>query len=159
MSNLKSSIEFAHETADQLSATAKSLEGRIVQVEEHTNLIHAMAADLNKFKEDLQDKEQWARANNVEIRGVPLKKTENLYDIVGLIGNIIKCPVRKEDINYIARVPSLKSDSEKSIIMSLHNRYSKEEFISAARQHRELPASQLGYSGGGNVYINDHLTL
>lgn len=159
ISNLKSSVEFAHETASQLSVTVKSLESRISQVEEHTSLVHTLGADLNKLKEDLQDKEQWARANNVEIKGVPFKKSENLYNIVDHISKVIQCHIRKEDINYIARVPSLKAESQKSIIMALNNRYCKEEFVAAARKHKELTASQLGYADEGHVYINDHLTL
>lgn len=159
ISNLKSSIEFAHETASQLSVTVKSLDTRILQVEEHTNLIHTLGADLNKFKEDLKEREQWARANNVEIKGVPVKKSENLYDIVDHISKAIQCPIRKEDINYIARVPSLKAESQKSIIMALNNRYCKEEFVAAARKNKELTISQLGYADEGHVYVNDHLTL
>ncbi|CAG4962847.1 unnamed protein product [Parnassius apollo] len=159
ISNLKSSVEFAHQTAGQLSVTVKSLESRISQVEEHTNLIHILGADLKKFKEDLQDKEQWARANNVEIKGIPVKKSENLYDIVDNISKVIQCSIRKEDINYIARVPSLKAESQKSIIMALNNRYCKEEFVAAARKHKELKVSQLGYADEGHVYVNDHLTL
>ncbi|CAG4954405.1 unnamed protein product [Parnassius apollo] len=145
ISNLKSSVEFAHQTISQLSVTVKSLESRISQVEEHTNLIHILGADLNKFKEDLKDKEQWARANNVEIKGIPMKN------------KVIS--IRKEDINYISRVPSLKAESQKSIIMALSNRYCKEEFVASARKHKELKVSQLGYADEGHIYVNDHLTL
>lgn len=159
ISNLKSSVEYVHEASNELSATVKSLETRISEVEEHTNLINSLKLDLDKFKDDHQNKEQWARANNVEVKGIPLKKTENLYNIIEQISNVIKCPIRKEDINYIARVPNPQSDTQKSIIVALNNRYKKEEFVTAARSYKELPVSRLGYTEAGNVYINDHLTL
>ncbi|CAB3237674.1 unnamed protein product [Arctia plantaginis] len=116
-----------------------------------------LKADLDKFKEDLQDNEQWARANNVEIKGVPLTKSENLYDIVGVISNTIKCSVHKEEINYIARVDSLRSDSSKTIIMALNNRYVKEEFVADGRKHKSIVISDLGLKGDGQVFVNERL--
>ncbi|CAB3224536.1 unnamed protein product [Arctia plantaginis] len=158
ISDLKVSDEYAQKTADKSLAKFDSLESRITRVEENVNVFHIVKADLDKFKEDLQDKEQWARANNVEIKGVPLTKSENLYDIVGVISKTIKCSVRKEEINYIARVPSLRSDSSKTIIMALNNCYLKEEFVAAARKHKSIVISDLGFKGDGKVFVNDHLT-
>lgn len=156
--DLKDSVEFAQKTADESMIKIGSLETRISKFEENINILNALKADLDRYKVDLQDKEQWARANNVEIKGIPVTKSENLYDIIGKISNSIKCSVRKEDINYIARVPSLKSDSSKSIIMALNNRYCKEEFVAAARNHNIL-VSDLGFTGESKVFINDHITL
>ncbi|CAG4982543.1 unnamed protein product [Parnassius apollo] len=99
------------------------------------------------------------QANNVEIKGIPVKKSKNLYDIVDHINKVIQCSLRKEDINYIVRVPNLKAESQRSIIIALNNRYCKEEFVAAARKHKELKVSQLGYADEGHVYVNDHLTL
>ncbi|CAB3230100.1 unnamed protein product [Arctia plantaginis] len=159
VSDLKDSVNFAQKTADDSISKIGSLVTRVSHIEAQTNSLDNLKMDMAKLKEDLQDKEQWARANNVEIKGVPLSKSENLYDIVAKITKNIKCTIRKEDINYIARVPSLKSDSSKSIIMALNNRYTKEEFVAAARQHKGLSILDLGYNGEGKVFINDHLTL
>lgn len=146
-------------TPPQLSDLTKSLEKRVSQVEESCGSVQAVQANIDKINLNPLEKEQWARANNIEIKGVPLKKDENLYDIAQKIGNTIECPVRKEDIYYVARVQSLKSDSQKSIIMALNNRYCKEEFIAAARKYKDLLISELGYTGDSKVFINDHLTL
>jgi DNA repair exonuclease SbcCD ATPase subunit len=79
LSNLKSSLEFTQETTNQLTTSVKSLETRISQVEKHTD---SLKKDLDKFNASQRDKEQWERANNVEIKGVPLKGNENLYNII-----------------------------------------------------------------------------
>ncbi|CAB3226051.1 unnamed protein product [Arctia plantaginis] len=157
--DLKVSVEYAQKTADESLAKFDSLESRITRVEENVNVFHKVKADLDPFKEDLQGKEQWARANNVEIKGVPLTKSENLYDIVGVISNIIKCSMRKEKINYIARVPCVRSDSSKTIIMAFNNRYVKENIVAAAHKHKSIVISDLVFKGRGKVFVKDRLTI
>lgn len=159
VSDLKDSVNFAQKTADDSISIAKigSLGIRVSHIEAQTNLLDNLKMDFERLKEDLHEKKQQSRANNVEIKGIPLSKSENLYNIEAKISNNIKYPVRKEDINFIACVPSLKSDSSKSIIIALNNRCAKEEFLAAARQHRDLSIRDLGYNGESKVFVNDHV--
>ncbi|CAG5041580.1 unnamed protein product [Parnassius apollo] len=39
-------------------------------------------SEIVALKKELATKEQWSRLNNVEIKGVPLKRDENLFSIV-----------------------------------------------------------------------------
>lgn len=56
------------------------------------------------------------RMNNVEIKGVPSKKDENLFDIAIRIGSVLHCPLRKEDINMITSVPTYQKDAPNYVI-------------------------------------------
>ena len=92
---------------------------------------------------------------NIEIKGVPTSKDEDLFAIMAKIGKAIDCHVQKDQINYIARVPTRNDKVNKNIICSVHNTYLKTDFIAAA----SLNAGDLGFQGNNRVYINDHLTL
>ncbi|XP_053617306.1 uncharacterized protein LOC128679231 [Plodia interpunctella] len=159
LAHLKDSTEMAHESVRQLSDSVKSIDDRVSCLEESQNSVSKIRDTLTMIQDDLRIKEQLARSNNIEIKGVPFKKSENLYNLVYKIGEVVQTPIRKEDINYIARVPSPQGDSQKNIIVALHNRYTKEEFIAAARKHKGLQLSGLGFSSDLKYFINDHLTL
>lgn len=131
MKSVKADISHLKDSIEGLDSKVKALE---LQVAEYKK----MQEEVSGMHRDMHEKEQWARANNVEIKGVPVKKSENLYDLVSRISQVIKCPVRQEDINYIARVPNLNEKSDKNIITALNNRYTKENFVAATRGLRSL---------------------
>jgi hypothetical protein len=106
----------------------------------------------------MQERDQWARANNVEIRGIPFKNTENLYEVARKVGDLCGFKFVKEEINYIARIPTRVAHAEKSIVISFNNRYRKEELVALGRKCKQLTLANLGHSATGMVYINDHLT-
>lgn len=66
--------------------------------------------------------------------------------------------MKKQDINYIARVPTRIPNADKSIIVAFNCRYLKEEYIASVRKNKLRELSQLGISTAGNFYVNDHLT-
>ncbi|XP_045456280.1 uncharacterized protein LOC123666117 [Melitaea cinxia] len=157
VNSLKSSLEMAHESINQFSSTIKSLESRVAKAEEMVNDVPRLREELIKLNQELDVRDQWARSNNVEIRGIPQKNNEDLYDLTQRIGNKCNFPIKKEDINYIARVPTRVPNVEKPIIVSFNNRYIKENFVSSSRKTR-LSVSDLGFASTGYCYVNDHLT-
>ncbi|CAB3240070.1 unnamed protein product [Arctia plantaginis] len=80
VNNLKESVEMAHGLISTFSSSIKSLDERIMQVEKVATEIPSMQAEISRLNRELDDKDQWARANNVEIRGIPQKKNENLKE-------------------------------------------------------------------------------
>ncbi|CAH2089711.1 unnamed protein product [Euphydryas editha] len=104
-----------------------NLESRVSKVEKIAQDVPFLQADVAKMYQELEIRDQWVRANNIEIRGIPQKNNENLFEIAKSIGQICKYPIKKEEINYIARIPTRLPNREKSIIISFHNRYTKEE--------------------------------
>lgn len=157
--SLKESHEMTQELISNFTGKMQLLEDRVNRMEKEIQEIPALKAEIVRLQEEMQDKDQWARANNVEIRGVPLKKAENLYDIAQKIGDVCEFPIKREDINYIARIPSRVSNSEKPIVIAFNNRYTKEELVASwRRRSKNLNLTDLGFSKPGNFYVNDHLT-
>lgn len=105
------------------------------------------------------EKEQWSRSNNVELRGIPFSKTENLFEVLLKLADLCEVELKKEDINFITRVRSRNNNGPKSIVACLTHRYLKENLVAAARTRRGLSALDLGFDNcNDKVYINDHLT-
>lgn len=159
IASLKNSLEYAHERLENFSSTVQALETKVATAEKLTGEIPVLQAEIARLNSELHERDQWARANNVEIRGIPLLKNENLYEIAQKIGNIGNMNIRKEEINYISRIPTRIPNVEKPIIISFNNRYTKEEFIARSRKSKQLNLSNLGFSKDAAFYVNDHLTL
>lgn len=158
IANLQSSMSMAHEAINQFSDTVRVLQDRVKDVEEKTKLFTQIESDVAKLNSNVNDTEQWARSNNAEIKGIPIKHKENLFDIVINLGSRINFPIKKSDINYITRVQSRHEKHSKSIIISFINRYTKEDYIAAARKIKPLTLESLGYPTEGHVFVNEHLT-
>ncbi|XP_060802291.1 uncharacterized protein LOC132904449 [Amyelois transitella] len=156
---LKDSLEMAHDQIKSFVDKVNSLEIKIDEVQKVADEVPVLKAEIQRLNQELGERDQWARSNNVEIRGIPLKNSENLYEIVQKVATLCNYPIKNDDINYIARIPTRNSASEKPIVMALNNRYKKEAFVASARKCNELNLINLGYSTAGNFYVNDHLTL
>ncbi|XP_063378554.1 uncharacterized protein LOC134665509 [Cydia fagiglandana] len=145
------------------SNTSKKLsqfEDRLKKVEA-SNDDGALKSRISNLEVELNEKDQWLRYNNVEIKGVPLKNNENLFEILQRIGTKVTYTVPKTSVNYITRVPSRGENAsrQKSIIVSFTNRYTKEDFIAACRICKTITLDDIGFQGAGRVYVNDHLTV
>ncbi|KAI5645038.1 hypothetical protein NE865_03012 [Phthorimaea operculella] len=114
ISDVKSSMKIYSDKLD-------SLEGRLISVEKACDAAGKLEDRISALEADLNEKNQWARLNNVEIKGVPLKDRENLLEIVSRIGTKISYPISKQNINFVARVPS-QDNKLKPIIVSFVNR-------------------------------------
>ncbi|KAH9638118.1 hypothetical protein HF086_014979 [Spodoptera exigua] len=161
--DLKSSLskEF-NDTVKEFSVKIINMEQRIVLMENMQDQVNQLQSRLEKLEEESDKQDQWSRMSNVEIKGVPQGKNENLFDILSRIGAKIKYNVPKTQINFITRVPSPQKDRVKPIIVSFCNRYVKEDFVAAARLESKttpLSTSQIGMPGNHRIYVNDHLTL
>lgn len=156
---LKSSIEFSHDVVEDLSKRMKALEQEVEILKQSKEDINTLKMRIEKVEHQQHENEQRSRMNNIEIKGVPISSSENLFNIVAKIGEIIDYSIPKEQINYIARIPSRAGKQSKNIICSLHNTYIKKDFVAAAKKKKNLSANDLGLQGTDRIYVNDHLTL
>ncbi|XP_026315972.1 uncharacterized protein LOC113227299 [Hyposmocoma kahamanoa] len=113
---------------------------------------------MDKLESLVRDGERRSRMNNIDIKGVPVTQSENLFQIFAKLGDHIKCTIPKENINYVARIPMRHDKVNKTIIVSVHNRYQKEDFVAAAKNFTIIP-TDLKLPGVNRIFINDHLTL
>lgn len=159
LSGLKDTCIYTSEKLDDLGGRLTGVENRVTNLEKLQDSVISLQNDLMKAKLELSAQEQRSRLNNVEIKGVPIKKDENLFSIVEQLSRKVNCTVPKSQINYISRVP-MHNSKEKLIIVSFMNRYVKEDFIAAARADKKLSSTDIGFQGVScRVYVNDHLSV
>lgn len=163
--NLADDVRIIKKDVSELKTVAKTLTSQISLLEEKVKMVEDLKDEIGSLKvrvgvleEEMNFKDQWLRANNVEIKGIPQKASENLFDIVGRIGTTITYPITKSNINFVTRIPSRdKGSNSKSILVSFLNKYTKEDFVAAARQKSFTPLD-IGLQGSHRIYVNDHLT-
>lgn len=157
MQDLKSSFEFMGTRLDNFSVKLTEVENKVSMLEDVQEIIGNLEKDVLSLKAQLSVSDQRSRLNNVEIKGVPLKKDENLFSIIDAISKKINYTVPKAQINYLYRVP-LHGSKDKALVVSFTNRYTKEEFMAAARASKGLAAPDIGFRDSvRRIYINDHL--
>lgn len=143
-------------------AKIENMEQRIVQLQGVKVQVDGLQARLDKLDDEAESKDQWLRLNNIEVKGIPQSKNENLFEVITKIGQKINYPICKTQINFLARVPTRDKEHTKPIIVGFCNRYVKEDFIAAARYESKttsMIASHIGLPGNGKIFINDHLTM
>ncbi|KAL0860194.1 hypothetical protein ABMA27_010501 [Loxostege sticticalis] len=99
--------------------------------------VPALRSEVERLSQALQDRDQRDGANNIEIRGIPQGKFENLHEIVQRISNFYDFETKRK----ILIIP---------IIVSFHSRYTKENYVAASRRKKQNKLSDLGYAAAGN---------
>lgn len=148
-SELEKSVEFMSDALDAAKAENSSLVGKN----------HELIAKNEALERKVAQLEQYSRANNLEIRGVPVTKDEDCHGILDLLGKEIECPLRKEDIDTAHRVPTRKPN-EMNIVVRFCSRDKRSEFLAKARKTRPTTTC-LGFpvTQQKPVYVNEHLTV
>ncbi|CAG5054824.1 unnamed protein product [Parnassius apollo] len=157
---IKNDISDLRKSNNNMLEKLDSFEKRLQVVENAEQKISSLKEQINKMEAEINEKDQWLRSNNVEIKGVPFKPGENLFDIITKLGSIITYPVLKSNINYVTRVQTRDAGSNKTkpITLSFINKYMKEDFIAASRLSKHISTEDIGLKGNTRIYINDHLS-
>ncbi|XP_073957133.1 uncharacterized protein [Choristoneura fumiferana] len=137
LTEMKESVDFVSNGLDVCSSRLTEVEKKLPELETVQESIQRFCNDLYSIKGELARNDQALRVNNVEIRGVPVRKDENLFAIMDRISSVVGYQVDKSFINYIARVPLFDS-KEKSIVVGFTNRYIKEDFLASARKKKSM---------------------
>lgn len=158
LQDIKSSIDFVDRKISALSDKIVSMEKDIQFLQKTKNEVEYLQLRVQTLEGHIRENDQRSRLNNIEVKGVPVSNSENLFEIIAKIGSHINCSLPKEQINYIARVPMRNDKNNKTIVIAVHSRYIKDDFVAAAKKCTTT-AADLGMQGAGRIFINDHLTL
>ncbi|KAI5641014.1 hypothetical protein NE865_06670 [Phthorimaea operculella] len=159
---LQDAVKIANNSIAEFADKVKKIEDRMTQLENaKRDQANAMQIRLDKIENDLNEREQWSRMSNIEIKGIKPSANENLFNVVIALGNHIQYPIQKAQINFVTRVPTRDPQFTKPIIVCFNSRYVKEDFIAAARSSMKtspITPITLGLAGTEKIYVNDHLT-
>lgn len=159
LSELKKSYDFSSGRLDDFDSRIGTLETNASELGKLQDKVSSLQAEVASTKLELNSHDQRSRLNNVEIKGVPFKKDENLFLVLESISRKIMYSCDKTKINYISRVP-MQNSNDKLVVVSFLNRYVKEDFVAAARAVKDLSTTDLGFQGAPQrIYVNDHLSV
>ncbi|KAH9382062.1 hypothetical protein HPB48_016509 [Haemaphysalis longicornis] len=118
MEELKKSLDFIN----------KEFEADKLQNTDHVATNKTLVESNDVLARKVAELEQFSRANNLEIRAVPVTQGEECLEIVKQLGDAIGCTVQTEDIDTAHRVPT-HSASHKNIIVRFCSRAKRTEFL------------------------------
>lgn len=153
MREIKASLANIDKACEEVTAENRLLKETNIRLE-------AQCRDLSQQVKEQETRllqlEQHSRVANVEIKGVPFRKEEDLTEVLTKIGEIIQEPVTPSDIEVVHRVPTAKSPTTKNIVVQFASRKKRDLFLEKARPFR-LTGSDLGLDSQAPVFINEHL--
>ncbi|CAK1588486.1 unnamed protein product [Parnassius mnemosyne] len=151
MMDVKNSLNHVHTSVEGLTKKLTEIDREIQSLQKTKDDVVRVENRLENLEAAVRDNQQRSRLNNIETKGVPVTSSENLFTIISIIGSKIGYEVPKEQINYVARVPQRNNKNSKNIIVSLHTRYLRDNFIAAAKKCKSLTAADLGFSSDGSL--------
>lgn len=161
ITDMKACIDFQEDTISDLKQKVSVLEADNKSLTNKLTVFENKMSDFEGMKRSLNEVEQRARLNNLEVFGVPERKTEDLVTLMLSVSTAVGEPITKEDMEYVTRVPSrIKTPGlPKTIVVRFKSTLLKDKLLSAARKKRGLTSTELGIPGDSKqIFINEHLT-
>lgn len=167
---LAKSIDFCHEKIDDCHTSVKQLNQGLkecfLKIESTVAKCDLLEKENIQLKTELNSMQQYSRLNNLEIRGVPEIKNENILSVVAGVGRALGVDICERDVDACHRMGKFNLDSAepRSIILKFVSRLKKQQFLKARSVKRNLCVGDLDddwkkeASGKRSVYINEHLT-
>lgn len=164
MNKMRDSMDFLSCKYDELLREHVTVKEAMKVVQDDNNMLKVTVNDLKLKVEQL---EQQARSNNIEIQCVPESKQENVLDIVMSLSKVVDCSLNQSDIMNCTRIAKLKQDSPRprSIVVQLASPRLRDKFIASvakfnkANFNDKLNSSHLGLSGNKvAIFVCEHLS-
>lgn len=160
------SVNFCSDQISYFEDTMKKFNDKLSQLQKITEENVELKKTVQSLSDRVEVLEQNTRANNLEIQGVPEKNNENLYDILGKIGDHIQCTISKSMIDSVHRVFQQSQQSKnlpKPIIVKFISKQKKEEILASAKNTRSSYNNPIGPgliidNVSKKLFINEHLT-
>ncbi|KAM3955881.1 LOW QUALITY PROTEIN: nuclear pore complex protein Nup133 [Aphomia sociella] len=91
--NVKTSVEFVHHAMEDLTTRVTIINSEVETLKKTCDEVSSLRDEVKRINNLYRENEQRLRMNNIEIKGVPVSSSENLFSIVSKIGEIIKCDI------------------------------------------------------------------
>ncbi|KAK8782987.1 hypothetical protein V5799_015673 [Amblyomma americanum] len=130
---LKNSLEF-------FSKQYEDLKDECVEVKKENAALKAnqekLTQELERVKKSVHEnsqtivaQDQYSRIKNIELKGIPHSKEENLFNILYKVGNVIGEPITDEDIDICHRVPTRNASTEPNIAVAFNSRTKRDAVL------------------------------
>nr|XP_037291385.1 uncharacterized protein LOC119187331 [Rhipicephalus microplus] len=157
--NMTNSIEFAHQTIQELKQKLSTALSVNVEQEKQNELLRAKCTALESRGADMERRlllaEQYSRNVNLEIQGVARKENESVPHILSMIGSAINEQITEADIESCHRVPT-RNPERSNIVVQFKSRAKRDATLRKAKKAR-LTNKDVGLDISTPIYINEHL--
>lgn len=152
----------AHDEQVELNARNKNFITELLQ----NNA--TMSTQVRELETRLEQIDQLARENNVEIQCIPEHKTENLLTIVKQVGRVVGNELQDSEIQSFHRVAKLNEETNRprSIVVKLASPRVRDNLLAAVRNFNKknelekLNSSHIGIGGAKQpIFVTENLTL
>lgn len=149
--SLKESVKFCSDGFDEVGGDIKALRK---EIQELTRCNRELQSENTKLSQRVEELEQYTRANNIEIKGVPV--TGDVSEIVKNIGDLMGESITESDIDVCHRVQT-QSPDKKNIIVKFVRRSKRNALLEKSKK-KKITAKDLGFDVPDAVFLNEHLT-
>lgn len=152
---LKESVKFTSDACDEVKEIGRDVKELRKEVQRLTETNEELRSENSRLLLRLQELEQYQRANNLEVKGVPLEIDP--VEVVKKLGDVVGVPVEQSEIDICHRVHTSRPN-EKNIIIRFVHRTKRDALLAKSKKIR-MNTSMLGFADTATpLYVNEHLT-
>ncbi|KAJ2953437.1 hypothetical protein O0L34_g1031 [Tuta absoluta] len=179
VSNLETSLKTLQNKEEQAQIDYDKLTSTVFDMDVHVNtlmekeresksIIISMRSEISLLQAQMDDLENRNRACNLEIRGIPESKEENLLEVLETICKKLSVTIDKTDIYTIFRTGRMNDKSKcRTIRVLFKNIFPRNDLLRACKEFHKnckdpnmrLNSNHLGFNGEAQpVFICEHLS-
>ena len=174
ISKMEEAVNFMNERFDEVLKNVNKLEATVDEVKKENQWLKCevlrLSEALHQHTEELNDIEQYARRDCVEISGVPPEDGEDTDEITTKITTLMDLEIDSSDISTSHRLPAPRSESSTSvrdpalrypkIIVKFVRRDVKEQFYRGRKHLRNMTTRDIGLSrfSDNKIYVSESLS-
>lgn len=162
LNTIKDSLQFIDSKYSDIDKKVNKLESQFKTLSSLSSEFTGLQLKIKHRDTEDNKREQWLRRSNVEIYGIPEKKSENLMNVIQKIADKKSFPLQVlTDIDFATRVaPKSRDDNKiKPVVIRFFARHKKDEFLSYIKQNSPILPKDLGFDGStAPIRFRDHLT-
>lgn len=157
------SIESTHEKIDEvkelINAQREDIDKCLNVIDNIREENVYLRRELDKVKQELSDVQQYSRRNTVDIQGVPETKSENVFEVVRKVANVLRFELKSEMVDAVHRLAGGNNMSRpRGIILKFVRRGDCDELLRLAKVKRAFSASELGVNSENKIFVNPSLS-
>lgn len=152
MQEINQAVQFMNSHFEELKKTLETLRKDNATLKKDNA---ALREGLDAARSEIIDLKQYSRQQNLEIKGLPLKKDEDLTNSIILFAEKFAVPLSPDELDVVHRVPS-KDKTKPNVVVKCRSRSTRNRILQVVKKKKITPAD-FGFEGDGIIYVNEHL--
>lgn len=145
---------------DETVRAVETIKAEMKDVRKTTDEVRTLHSTVEDLKATINTMEQRDRLLNLEVFGVPERKSEAVTEVVLSIARAVGVPLVSTDVVSAVRIPTRNTAGlPKPIIVKFHSLDKRDAILTAVRKNRGIKTNEIGMQGDPRqIHVNEHLT-